>query len=92
MQVRLGKRDLSLGIDDYSVQVRDTVENNVSFHPKYVLGESYYDLALIKVDPPIKFSMAVRPICLPLEPSADQEEFMGDLVRVTGKLSPYKLV
>ena len=85
LQIRLGDRDLSLGLDDHSVEVRDIKGGNVSFHPKYRFGESYFDLAVIEFDPPIKFSMAVRPICLPSSPSSNQEEFKGDLVRVTGQ-------
>ena len=54
------------------------------FHPKYFIPESYYDIALIRLDPPVTFSFVVRPICLPAETSTNRDEFEGDLVRVAG--------
>ena len=82
--MRLGDRDLTSRLDDRGVQTRDVIDNNVSFHPKYVFGIAYYDVAVIKLDPPVTLTMTVRPICLPESSSSDQDEFMGDLVRLSG--------
>ena len=57
------------------------------FHPKYKYGVSYYDVAVIKLDEPVSQSLAVRPICLPDQPSEDVDEFQGDLVRLSGNMT-----
>ena len=72
-------------LDDNSVQMREIIEDNVFFHPQYQFGESYFDLALVKLDPPVRFSLSVRTICLPEFPSSDTDEYSGDLVRLSGK-------
>ena len=56
-------------------------------HTKYKFGVSYYDVAVIKLDEPVSPSLAVRPICLPDQPSEDVDEFQGDLVRLSGSMN-----
>ena len=65
--------------------MRDIIEDNVYFHPEYQFGESYFDIALIKLDLSVKLSLSVRTICLPDSPSSDVDEYSGDLVRLSGE-------
>lgn len=64
--------------------MRNIAEENVRIHPKWTQGRSYYDVALVKLEPPVTLAYAVRPICLPEHPSLDVDEFEGHLVRVAG--------
>ena len=69
--------------------MRSITEDGVLYHPKWIQGRSYYDVALVRLDPPVTFSHTVRPICLPERPSSNVDEFSGHLVRVAGLASAY---
>ena len=85
MEVRLGDRDLASDIDDANVQIRRIEEDHVFFHPSYSFAESYYDIALVRLDPPAELKYPVRTICLPTAASSDQDEYADDLVRLSGQ-------
>ena len=57
-KVRLGDNDLSSSIDDDSVEERDIL--SILVHPKYVKGESYFDIGLLKVEE-VELSAYIRP-------------------------------
>ena len=84
LSIRLGDRNVTDKNDDGSVQERDFGQNDVTIHSDYVYGEAYFDLAVVRFEPAVRTTLGVRPICLPKRPSLDENEFMDDLVRVTG--------
>ena len=87
LEIRLGDRDLLSPSDDDYVQTRPVETENVFIHPKRSDERSKlfrHDIALVKLDPPVQLSRAVRPICLPESASEDPDEFQGNLVRFTG--------
>ena len=52
------------------------MENMVSDYDimgKYVLGQSYYDVALLKLLEPLDFNSHVKAICLPTKAFEDKE-------------------
>jgi hypothetical protein len=57
-KVRLGDNDLSSAFDDDSVVERDVA--GVQIHPRFVAGEAYFDIAVLKIDK-VMFSVFVRP-------------------------------
>ena len=91
MEVRLGDRDLASDVDDANVQMRKIEEDHVFFHPSYSFAESYYDIALVRLDPPVDLEYPVRTICLPTEASSNQDEYADDLVRLSGQLEFIRL-
>ena len=84
LMIRLGDRDVNFKNDDGSVQERPVEEDKVTISEKFVYGQAYFDLAVIRFDPAVEITLGVRPICLPSEPNLDQDEHVNDLVRVTG--------
>ncbi|XP_030370587.1 serine protease grass [Scaptodrosophila lebanonensis] len=73
--VRLGEHDLSTEEDcqwkgkkrvclppyeEYGIA-------SIKSHPQYVHGEIHHDLALIKLDRPVKQQIHIKPVCLPID-------------------------
>ena len=56
---------------------------NIEIHPKYISGQGYYDVAVVKVDY-VEFSEHMRPICLPTLADPIGDQFNNHLVTVTG--------
>ena len=80
----MGDLDLASDVDDVNAQRRKIEEDHIFFHPSYSFAESYYDLALIRLEPPVDLTYAVRTICLPSAASEDEDEYRDDLVRLSG--------
>ena len=58
--------------------------DRVEQHPKYTNKTAYYDIGLIFTSEEIEFTEAVQPICLPLLPSQNSENYEGNLALLAG--------
>ncbi|XP_076045402.1 venom protease-like isoform X2 [Oratosquilla oratoria] len=77
--VRLGEHDLATSKESPHADfgIKDTV-----FHPNYDYPKGYQDLALLKLDRPVKIKNEIRPVCLPW---GEQEvPSIGSTVTLTG--------
>lgn len=61
MKVRLGEVDFTTE-DESEIQDRTIVE--MIKHPKYSQEMKYNDIALLRLDAPVRFTAFVRPACL----------------------------
>lgn len=61
VKVRLGEVDFDTP-DESETQDRNIAE--LTPHPDYIADQKYNDLALLKLDKPVKFTAFVRPACL----------------------------
>ena len=68
-QIIVGKYDLN---DTFTRYQQLLHINRTFFHPNFDNVTVYYDIAIIQTNEVIKFSDAVRPICLPYKPSVDE--------------------
>lgn len=62
-QVRVGDLNLKRNDDDARPQLRKIID--IIRHPDYKKPLEYHDIALIKMESPVKFDAYVRPACLP---------------------------
>ncbi|OXA41734.1 Serine proteinase stubble [Folsomia candida] len=69
--------DLASDFDDYL----DLEISEIKSHPKFDFETAEYDVALIKVSEPIKFSKRVRPICLT---QPEENTLVGKIGVITG--------
>ncbi len=56
---------------------------NIEIHPKYISGQGYYDVAVVKVDY-VEFSEYMSPICLPMLADPIGDQYNNHFVTVTG--------
>lgn len=63
LYVRLGEFDQSTTSDNTKIEDYRIVETVK--HKNYKAGQSYYDIALLRLDRPVALSPQVRPACLP---------------------------
>lgn len=78
IRIRVGEYDFSSTQEPYPYEERG-VERKV-VHPRFNFFTYEYDLALVRVDSPLKFYPHVRPVCLP----AQNENLIGKNATVTG--------
>ena len=68
-QIIVGNYDLN---DTFTKHHQLLNINRTFFHPDFDNVTVYYDIAIIKTNEVIQFTDAVKPICLPYKPSADE--------------------
>jgi hypothetical protein len=58
----------------------------IEIHPEFDVTSkaAYYDVAILTLKDPIKFSHNIRPVCLPTSASNDFDNFRGKLLSVSG--------
>ena len=75
------KDDLSIlaGAKDVFNPRGRTVQNSTVFnfykHDNYVQNVAYYDVAILEISPPLRFSKTVWPICLPKERNKNRDHW-----------------
>ena len=81
MHVRLGEADLTsnrgMTIPISPWQVTD--------HPEYKRGRSYYDVSLIYLENSLEYNEVIQPICLPELADADRDSHENEFVRLLGE-------
>ena len=68
------------------IENEELVEHKIRkiyIHPDYLLGQAYYDLAMIRVDY-VDYSSTISPICLSVRPDSTGIRFVGKSVTVAG--------
>lgn len=65
--IRAGDVDLINNYDDSEPQDRRIISRII--YPDYQRATQFHDIALLKVDTPLKFQATVKPICLALKPT-----------------------
>ncbi len=82
--VRVGDTDLGSAFDD-SKAIKVPVDIIAVYrHPRYLRGQAYYNVAILRLKTPVNFSDHVLPICLPETASPDPDMYSGKLVTLTG--------
>ncbi len=67
--------------DVKTIQVRVA---SVDVHPRYLIGQAYYDVAIMRLTTPVEINDYVLPVCLPEVASEDPDVYSGKLVTLTG--------
>ena len=82
--VRLGDVELNSDKDDFTVVVKSI--ETIQIHPKYVNGQSNFDVAVLKLKEKVNFTTAISPVCLPSAALSEDgiDKHAGRLVRLIG--------
>lgn len=81
--MRIGDLNLESADDDGPVEVREVADSTI--HPDYVSGQAYFDAAVLSFNEPVTFSPEIQPLCLPDEPTNEQDKFVDMAVSLAGK-------
>ena len=76
-KIRISDIDHALKIDDAHVKILDI--KNIFKHSKYQENIAYFDVAVVQTRR-IKFSLHIRPICLPLSEINDYDSKTAHLI------------
>jgi hypothetical protein len=78
IRIRIGEYDFSTDQEPYPFVERSVVRKIV--HPKYNFFTYEYDLAMVRLDSPVKYTQHIVPICLP----GSDDLLIGENATVTG--------
>ncbi|XP_032590058.2 serine protease grass-like [Drosophila grimshawi] len=92
LEVRLGEHRISTEQDCDDIgntricapPVRDISFDNIFVHENYSRDPAENDIALIKLSTDVESSLSIRPICLPVNYTLQQEAEHHEIFRVTG--------
>ena len=64
--------------------MRNFTDDDIVKHPKYEAGVAYYDVAVVHLERRIMFNRFMQPICLPPQPTSNQDEHADHMMRLAG--------
>ncbi|XP_050574693.1 venom protease-like isoform X3 [Bombus affinis] len=76
--------DLNLKRDDDGAHPIQMGFESKLIHPNYISGQHPHDIAILKLERDVTFSDYIRPICLPIEESLRNNNFVGYNAFVAG--------